>query len=114
MDARYLRILYAIEFLAALCAVFATWSQVGGQSHLDTMEWWAKLIPGVLLAWLIVKATVAAVRGETGWNSAALRWLSASLVLITLMAAMTYYQHLNEPPPEEEEEGQYTLGRYFG
>ena len=103
MDPRFLRVAYAIEFLAALCAVYVTWSQIGGQSHLDTMDWYMKLIPGVLLAWLIVKATAAAVRGETAWNGATLRWLSASLILIMLMAAMTYYQHLNEPPPEEEE-----------
>ncbi len=109
MDTRYLRVAYAIEFLAALCAVFATWSQVGGQSHLDYMEWYAKLIPAVLLAWLIVKATAAAVRGESAWNGGTLRWVSAALIVVALMAAMTYYQHLIEPPPEETEEEQYTL-----
>ena len=110
MDSRFLRVAYAIEFLAALCAVYVTWSEVGGQAHLDYMEWYAKLIPGVLLAWLIVKATAASVRAETPWSGGTLRWLSAGLILIALMAAMTYYEHLNEPPPDDGEEETYTLG----
>ena len=34
---RLLHVLYAIEFLIALIAVYTVWGQVGGQNHLDYM-----------------------------------------------------------------------------
>jgi hypothetical protein len=114
MDARLLRAVCILVFFCSLSAIYATWSQVGGQTHLDYMEWYAKLIPAVALAWVFMRATAAALKSERAVNSATLRWLSVSLMLMALMAAMTYYQHINEPPPEEEEEDSFSLGDYRG
>lgn len=99
-----LRLFYAIEFLVALIATYTVWSQVGGQGHLDLMEWYWKLGLGVALACATVKATAAAVAGPRTWNSRTLRWLSLILALALACGAVTYYYHITEPPPDEEED----------
>lgn len=102
MDHRFLRALYAFEFLLALVAVYTVWSQVGGQGHLDQMDWRWKLALGVGIAYSAVKATGAAVSGDRAWNVASLRWLSMVLALSAAAAFVTYYYHQYEPLEEEE------------
>jgi hypothetical protein len=98
-----LRIAYAIEFLAALIATFTLWSQVGGQSHLDIMAWYWKLLLGVGVSAAAVKATAAAVEHEQAWNPRTLRWLAVIITLLIGCGVLTYYYHLYEPEEEDEQ-----------
>src|SRR5258708_12555934 len=63
-----LRLAYIAVFLLSLIAVFTLWSQVGGQVHLDLVPWSVKLALGAGAAYAITRASVAAVKGEHGWN----------------------------------------------
>jgi hypothetical protein len=119
MEQRYLRVLYALEFIATLLAVYTVWGQVGGQGHLDQMDWRWKLGLGVGLAYASVKATAAAAAGERAWNVRTLRWMSIVLALAAAAAFVTYYYHLYEPLEEEEgvagaEPVKLWLGGYIG
>jgi hypothetical protein len=104
MDPKFLRIVYAFEFLLALLSVFTLWSQVGGQTHLDMMAWYFKLFFGVAIAYGAVRATGAAVAGERAWNGRVLLWLGVMVVLAAAAGMITYYYHLNEPADEEEDQ----------
>ena len=104
MEPRFLRLIYAAEFLLALIAVFTVWSQVGGQTHLDLMAWYFKLFFGLAMAYAIVRATAAAVAGERTWNSGTLRWTGMLIALAIAAGLVTYYYHLYEPSDEEESE----------
>ena len=59
---RLLHVLYAIEFLIALIAVYTVWSEVGGQGHLDYMAWYWKAAIGPPAAYGVIRLTQAAVR----------------------------------------------------
>jgi hypothetical protein len=89
-----LRLAYATLFLLALLAVFFLWSEVGGQTHLDLMPWYLKLVLGTGAAFAVVKATVAAVGGKNAWNGGTLRWLGILAVLLTGCGLASYYVHL--------------------
>lgn len=95
MALRLLRVVYAIEFLMALLAIFEVWREVGGQGHLDLMPWYWKFFVGTGLAAAIVKVTATGHR----------RILWAGVVLLFLICAglVTYYYHLNEPLDGDEE-----------
>jgi heme/copper-type cytochrome/quinol oxidase subunit 3 len=103
VEARYLRIAYAIQFAVALVAVSEVWAEVGGQAHLDLIPWYAKLLLITALSLATVKATAAAVRRDKFWNTGTSRWLAAALALIAAMGILTYYEHLHEPVDEDEE-----------
>jgi hypothetical protein len=103
MDQRLFRALYALEFLLSLVAIYTVWGQVGGQGHLDQMDWRWKLVLGIGTAVAIVKATGAAVTGERTWNARSLRWLSVIIAFSAAAVFITYYYHLYEPIEEEEE-----------
>lgn len=96
------RLLLAIEFLLALLAVYTLWGQVGGQYHLDLMAWYWKLIFGPALAFVIVRATMAAISGERVWNIRTIAWLISALALMAMMGVATYYCHLYEPADEDD------------
>ena len=102
METKFLRLIYAAEFLLALIAVFVVWSQIGGQTHLDLMPWFFKLFFGAGMAYTIVRATAAAVAGERGWNAGSLRWTGLLAALAVAAGLVTYYYHLYEPQDEEE------------
>ena len=104
MERKYLRIVYAAEFLLALIAVFTAWSQVGGQGHLDLMAWYLKLSLGLAMAYAIVRATSSAAADERTWNVRTLRWMGMLALLATVAAGVTYYYHLYEPSDEEQDE----------
>lgn len=98
-DRHPLRALYAIEFLLALAAIFLGWPQIGGQSHLDIMDWRWKLGLGGGLALAIAAATRAAVIGKT-WT--AIAWTVLALLLVAGMGAVTYFYHLQDEPEQPE------------
>src|SRR5438477_6936512 len=104
MDRKLLRIVYAAQYLLALIAVFTTWSQVGGQGHLDLMAWYLKLSLGLAIAYAIVRATSAAAGAERGWNGKTLRWIGILAVLAAVAGVITYYYHLYEPGDEQDEQ----------
>ncbi|MGH9719809.1 MAG: hypothetical protein ACRD8O_06320 [Bryobacteraceae bacterium] len=85
-----------------MIVVFTLWDQIGGQSHVDAIPWQWKLLLGPGLAFISVRATAAAVDGESAWNGKTIAWITAAITLILVMGSLTYYQHLNEPPDENE------------
>jgi hypothetical protein len=109
MGQSLVRILLAIEFLLALLAVFTLWSQVGGQYHLDLMAWYWKLVFGPAVAYVTVRATMAAIRSERAWNANTVAWLIAALALLAMMGVVTYHCHLYEPVDEDEMDSRSSL-----
>jgi hypothetical protein len=99
-----LRLAYTTLFLIALLAVFFAWSEVGGQSHLDLMPWYLKLILGSGAAFAIVRATSAAVSHDRAWNGQTLRWFGILLILLIGCGLASYYAHLYDEEDDEEED----------
>jgi hypothetical protein len=98
-----LRLAYATQFLIALIAVFTLWSQVGGQSHLDLMPWYLKLGLGAGAAFVVVKATAAAVGGSHTWNAGTLKWFGILLLLLAGCGLASYYCHMYLETDEEDQ-----------
>ena len=103
-----LRLAYSTLFLIALLAVFVSWSQVGGQSHLDLMPWYLKAGLGVGAAFAIVKATAASVGGQQAWNGGTLKWIGILLALLLGCGLATYYVHVYGETDEQDEEDTVT------
>jgi hypothetical protein len=99
-----LRLAYTTQFLLALLAVFELWSQVGGQSHLDLMPWYLKLVLGGGAAFATVRATVAAVSHERPWNGQTLRWLGILAALLIGCGLASYYYHVYEEQQDQEDD----------
>jgi hypothetical protein len=104
MTPKYLRLVYAFEFLVAVVAIFAAWSEIGGQAALDLMHWAWKLGFGLSLAASIVACTAAAVAGESAWTLRSARWLAIILLLVGAMGAVTYYYALQAEASEQQPE----------
>jgi len=100
-----LRLAYSALFLIAVIAVFVTWSQVGGQAHVDLLPWWIRLGLGSAMALAIVRATAAAVGGEKAWNGQTLKWFGLTLALGIGMGLATYYAHMYLEESDVEDEG---------
>jgi hypothetical protein len=98
-----LRLAYTTQFLIALIAIFVLWGQVGGQSHLELVPWYLKLVFGTGAAFAAVKATAAAVGPERSWNGRSLRWLGVAIALLICCGLASYYAHLNEETDEEDQ-----------
>ena len=115
METRFLRLIYAAEFLLALIAVLTLWSQVGGQTHLDMMPWYFKLFLDTAMAYAIVRATASAVAGTRAWNAGTLRWMGMLAAMAVAAGLLTYFYHLYEADEEEEgEPATQTWGRPAG
>jgi len=99
-----LRLAYTTQFLLALLAVFELWSQVGGQSHLDLMPWYLKLVLGAGAALATVRATAAAVSHERPWNGQTLRWLGILAALLIGCGLASYYYHVYEEQQDQEDD----------
>lgn len=97
-----LRLAYIAEFFLVLIAVWISWSQIGGQNHLDLMPWYDKLVLSVSLSLVVVLATVAAVRQENAWNNKSITCFIAALVIVAGMAAVTYYYHVHEEDEDDD------------
>ena|SRR5579871_6767306 len=106
-----LRLAYTTQFLIAMIAVFALWSQVGGQSHLDLMPWYLKLGLGAGVAFAIVKATMAAVAQEKAWAGPTLKWMGITLALLIGCGLASYYYHLYGETDDSEEGDSQTSSR---
>jgi hypothetical protein len=104
-----LRLAYATQFLIALIAVFLLWSEVGGQSHLDLMPWYFKLVLGAGAAFAMVKATAAAVAHEHPWNGRTLRWLGITVALLVGCGLASYYCHMYLEGDDEEDQQESSL-----
>lgn len=101
MAAPFLRVIYMIEFLLALIAVYTVWSQVGGQTHLDLMPWYWKAAIGIPAAYAFVRLTVAIVSDSPARIRRIVGW-SVLLGLLSVGAGLvTYRAHLNEPQDED-------------
>lgn len=98
-----LRLAYTTQFLIALIAIFVAWGQIGGQSHLDLVPWYLKLVFGVGASFSVVKATAAAVERDQTWNSRSLRWLGVTIALLLCCGLASYYAHLNEDTDDEDQ-----------
>jgi hypothetical protein len=97
-----LRLAYISEFFVVLIAVLLGWSQIGGQTHLDLMPWYDKLVLSFSLSLVVVLGTIAAVRQEKAWNSKSITCLIAALLIACAMAAVTYYYHLHEDDDDDD------------
>jgi hypothetical protein len=104
-----LRLAYATQFLIAVIAVFVLWSEVGGQTHLDLMPWYLKLGLGGGAAFAAVKATAAAVSGQTAWNGGTLKWLGILLVLLIGCGLTSYFVHLYGESDDEDQDQDQTM-----
>jgi uncharacterized membrane protein (UPF0136 family) len=109
MPPRFLRLCYAMEFLLAMLAIFAAWSEIGGQAALDLMHWGWKLGLSLALAASIVAYTEALISAEALWTLRTARWLTAIVLLMALMGAITYYYSLQEASGESDDSGTTSL-----
>jgi hypothetical protein len=100
----WLRLAYSFEFLIAVVAILALWSEVGGQGHLDLMAWHIKLACVLSLAWCSVRFTASIVERPKVWNSRSTGWFLGMIALVIAMAAITYYYHLHEEPDQDTDE----------
>ncbi len=73
------------------------------------MGWYWKLIFGPALAFVVVRATMAAISGERAWNVRTIAWLISALALMAMMGAITYYYHLYEPAEDDEMDARTSL-----
>lgn len=103
MTQRLLRLAFVFEFLVALVAIFTAWSEVGGQSALDLMNWYWKLSLSALLAAAIVGYSSAIALEEQLWTLRSARWLTGVVVLLLAMGAITYYFELQVDNGETDE-----------
>ena len=97
-----LRLAYVALFLIALLSVLTLWAQVGGQSHLDLVPWYLKLVLSMGAAFATVRGAAAAVAGERGWNTQSVKWLGLALATLILCGMASYYAHVNFEDPGEE------------
>ncbi len=98
-----LRPFLVLEFLIAIEAVFTTWSEVGGQYHLELMHWAWKLGIGAGAATLIVLITAQLARNGGAFTRRARMQASALIVLALLAGLVTYYYHINEPADQNDD-----------
>ena len=101
---RLLHVLYAIEFLIALVAVYTVWSEVGGQGHLDYMAWYWKAAIGPPAAYGVMRLTQAAVSQDAGRMRRMIPWILFLTLLVCCAGIVTYYYHLNEPQEENDQD----------
>lgn len=101
-----LRLAYVTLFLIAVIAIYVLWSEAGGQGHLDLMPWYLKLGLGAGAAYAVVRATMAAVAGQDGWNAGSLKWFGILLALLVGCGLATYYFHVYAEGDDEPDDSQ--------
>ena len=102
MDPRLLRFIYICEFFLCLLVVFIAWPQIGGQMHIDLIDWQYKLLAGAMFSFAAVRATMAGCAAEQPWNARLSGWFIVVLLSMLAMGVLTYNAHLNEPPDDQE------------
>ncbi|HEX5230147.1 MAG TPA: hypothetical protein VFW44_20685 [Bryobacteraceae bacterium] len=100
----WLRLAYAFEFLIAIIAIITTWSEIGGEGHLDLMPWYTKFGCIFGLSWCSVRLTASLVEQQRVWTARTLRWLAGVLLFGLLMGGITYYYHLHEQVNEDQDD----------
>jgi len=108
MTPKLLRLLYVLEFLIALIALFTAWSEIGGQAALDLMHWGWKLGLSVALAGAIVAYSAAIVSMDAIWTVRSIKWLMTILVLCLVMGVVTYFYALQVDTGQSDETGTTT------
>jgi len=98
----WLRLVYALEFLLALLVVLTLWSEIGGQSHLDMMTWYTKLLCILGASWCMVRFTAAIVESPRVWNRRSAVWFLGLVFVAFTMGAITYYYHLHEETDQDD------------
>jgi hypothetical protein len=111
MTVQRLRLVYAFEFLIAMMAIFTSWSEIGGQSALDLMNWGWKFGFSFLLASSIVAFTASIVASQSFWTLRSARWLSAIVLIIVGMGVVTYFYSLQEDAGSTDETGTVSMSR---
>jgi hypothetical protein len=111
MTAKLLRLAYVCEFLLAIIAIFAAWSEIGGQGALDVMYWAWKLGFGLALALAIVALTVALMAEDAVLTLRTARWLAAIILLLAAMGTVTYYYSLQEDTGDTDDNSTISLFR---
>lgn len=114
MNAAWLRLVYILELLLAVPAIYTLRGQVGGQGHLDIMPWYWKLSLGCGGCLAVVQFTRSIIERERFWSGATIVWFGCILFVAILMGAATYYYHLHESPEETDSEESTTAARVFG
>lgn len=109
MIPRTLRFGYVCEFLIALIAIFAAWSEIGGQPALDIMHWGWKLGLSFALAAAIVAYTATLIAEESPWNLRSARWLTVIVIIVIGIGVVTYYYALQADSSESDETGTVSL-----
>lgn len=104
----WLRLAYCFVFLLAILAIFTFWSEVGGQGHLDLMPWYTKMISVLVSAWCCVRLTAGIVEQRSVWNRRTVAWLAGLILILFVMAAITYYYHLQEDNQPDSDENTAT------
>jgi hypothetical protein len=104
MAKQLLRPLLIIEFLIALEVIYTTWSEVGGQYHLDLMFWPWKLGVGLAAAWLITAITGNIVRNEGAIRRRVLVYASLLCLVAATAGLVTWYYHLHEPADQQDDD----------
>jgi hypothetical protein len=104
MPKHLLRPLLIVEFLIALEVVYTTWSEVGGQYHLDLMFWPWKLGVGLAAAWLITAITGNIVRNDGAINRRVIVYASLLCLVAATAGAVTWYYHMHEPTDQQDDD----------
>lgn len=105
MTSQLLRLVYAVEFLVALVAIFTAWSEIGGQAVLDLMHWGWKLGLSLILAASVVGFSAAIATEERLWTLRSARWLTAVLLCLAGIVVVTYYYALQVDNSEGDDSG---------
>ena len=109
INPRLLRLVYACEFLIALIAIFTAWSEIGGQAALDLMFWAWKLGLGLALAAALVAYTAALVTEDAVWSMRSIKWLTATVILICAIGAVTYFYAVQVEAGDSDESAPSTV-----
>ena len=105
MTPQLLRLVYAVEFLVALVAIFTAWSEIGGQAVLDLMHWGWKAGLSLILAASVVGFSAAITTEESLWTLRSVRWLTAILLCLAAVVVATYYYALQVDNGEGDDSG---------
>ena len=91
MPPKLLRVVFTLEFLVALIAIFTAWSEIGGQSVLDAMHWAWKMGLSLALAVSTVGYSAAIAAEDKLWTLRSARWAAAVVVSLLAIIAVTSY-----------------------
>jgi hypothetical protein len=98
-------VLYGLEFLLALLAVFTAWAEIGGQDALDVMPWGWKAGLAAALSVIAVGLTAAVSSQSKLLTLRSARWFVALAIGLALTGIVTYYYSLQVDTGDSEDSG---------